>query len=278
LLIQKAKQTPELQGAGQREGGNLVIKAIVMNSATKLPYWHKGKVSKDDDHLVPLDYAQGAGLLNAVGAYQTLTAGQTEPDGKSPLGWDNNTIIRSSDSENAYIIELDSQQQQLITATLVWNRHYNGEYPFQAEYSKDSDLRLELWGIDPEDPNMADLIDYSDSINDNVEHIYCRTDPNYSSYEIVVAFSQDSIPETERSTQTERYGLAWELGELQDKDSPWWYDLNTDGNIDTDDFSAMVSNIDQAAENNDQYLLGDLNDDGAIDVKDLFEFSDHVNL
>ncbi|MCK5641775.1 MAG: S8 family serine peptidase, partial [Gammaproteobacteria bacterium] len=42
LLVQKAKSDPSLALATPAEGGNSVIKAILMNSATKLPYWHKG--------------------------------------------------------------------------------------------------------------------------------------------------------------------------------------------------------------------------------------------
>jgi hypothetical protein len=42
LLIQKARSDPNLVLAAGKEGGNCVIKAVLMNSATKLPYWHKG--------------------------------------------------------------------------------------------------------------------------------------------------------------------------------------------------------------------------------------------
>ncbi len=44
LMIQTAKQNAELSLALSPEGGSCLLKAILMNSATKLPYWHKGRL------------------------------------------------------------------------------------------------------------------------------------------------------------------------------------------------------------------------------------------
>ncbi len=85
LLIQQASLDPNLQQVAARDGGNCVIKSVLLNSATKLPYWHKGRLTKDDDHDVPLDYLQGAGMVNAVGASSQLLAGQHLP-GDCPTG------------------------------------------------------------------------------------------------------------------------------------------------------------------------------------------------
>ena len=68
------------------------------------------------------------------------------------------------------------------------------------------------------------------SINDNVEHIYCAADPNYSSYEIVVTFSKSS-----EGGSTERYGLAWKTERADTGQNIWWDDLNGDGEIDDTD-------------------------------------------
>ena len=79
MLIQQAYADPNLQQAVSHDGGNCVIKSVLLNSATKLPYWHKGLLTKDDDHDVPLDYLQGAGMVNAVAASNQLLAGQHFP-------------------------------------------------------------------------------------------------------------------------------------------------------------------------------------------------------
>ena len=79
LLVQKAREDPPLSPPVSPEGGNCVIKAIVLNSATKLPYWNKGLLRMDDDRVAPLDFIQGAGMINAVGAYNQLIAGLNKP-------------------------------------------------------------------------------------------------------------------------------------------------------------------------------------------------------
>ena len=63
-----------------------------MNSATKLPYWHKGRLSVEDDHEVPLDYVQGAGVVDAARAYRLLTAGRGKPGDVAAAGWDLNQL------------------------------------------------------------------------------------------------------------------------------------------------------------------------------------------
>ncbi len=98
LLVQKAREDPALSAALLPAGGNCVMKAILLNSATKLPFWHKGRLSKDDDHFVPLDYIQGAGMVNAVGAYEQLVSGRYEPNDVPAVGWDLNHLRKS---ENA---------------------------------------------------------------------------------------------------------------------------------------------------------------------------------
>ena len=182
LLVQKAKQDAALSDAVSPVGGNCVMKAILMNSANKLPYWHKGLLEKDDDHEVPLDYIQGAGMLNAVGAYNNLIAGQNKPGDVSTTGWDLNELDEGGNPQNVYKMTFAKPADKYITATVVWNRHYDREYPFEAIPEADVDLRLELWAVDQENPNNAYLLDYSDSEVDNVEHIYFRMDANYTNY------------------------------------------------------------------------------------------------
>jgi len=267
LLVQKAKQDPALSAALSPEGGNCVMKAILMNSATKLPYWHKGRLEKDDDHQVPLDYIQGAGMLNAVGAYKHLVAGRNKPGDASTTGWDLNELDEGENPQNVYRITFANPANKYITATVVWNRHYNREYPFEAIPEANADLRLELWAVDTENPNNAYLLDYSDSSVDNVEHIYCRADANYTNYEIVVSTS--GIRDSNPTGTTHRYGLAWNVSDRQDSDSIFWYDLNADGIVNDSDFTILLTNLLNSTESPESYLLGDINADGAIDIKDV---------
>ena len=279
LLIQKAKEDPNLTDALSPQSGNCVIKAILMNSATKLPYWHKGRLEKDDDHSAPLDYIQGAGLLNAVEAYKHLIARVNKSGEILRTGWDLNHLRKSENSghiANIYKIIIEEPNDKFITTTVVWNKHYDRVYPFESIPEKDANLRLELRAVDPNNPDNNYLLDYSDSSVDNVEHIYCRADANYTNYEIVVSYS--NTDELSKTPTTHRYGLAWNVSKEQVKESIFCYDLNADGIVNELDFTIMFNNLLTSTKTSDSYLLGDINTDGVIDVNDLQILLKHINL
>ena len=273
LLIQKAKHDPSLADAVSPDSGNCVMKAILLNSATKLPYWHKGKLQKDDDHTAPLDYVQGAGMLNAIGAYEHLTAGQSGPNEVSATGWDLNQLEESQTSSNVYRMTVTEPANKFITATVAWNRHYSRTYPFEPNLAKDGNLRLELWAVDLNNQDNDYLLDYSDSNNDNLEHIYCQADPNYDNYQIVVSYSTPTDPSQTDTVQ--RYGLAWNVSVKQQKNSILWYDLNADGIVNDSDLTVMLNNLLTGMEQPETYLLGDINTDGTIDISDMNILLDH---
>ena len=132
LLIQAAKQDKRLDSILSPDGGNCLLKAILMTSATKLPYWHKGRLTVDDDHEVPLDYLQGAGMINAARAYQVLTAGRGSPGNVAAVGWDLNRLEGSQGLQQVYRIVVEEPANKMLTVTLAWNRHYDSQkYPFE---------------------------------------------------------------------------------------------------------------------------------------------------
>ncbi|MHC4911838.1 MAG: S8 family serine peptidase [Planctomycetota bacterium] len=277
LLVQKAKEDPNLSLAVSPEGGNCVIKAILLNSASKLPYWHKGELAKDDDHSAPLDYIQGAGLLNAVGAYEHLTARPAKPGNAPTIGWDNNILAKSEIAENIYRINITNPTDKNITTTLSWNKHYKNTYPFDPTPDKDANLRLELWAVDPENHNNDRLLDYSNSSADNLEHIYCRADANYTNYEIVVSYS--GVSDQNEISSAQRYGLAWNVSEAKDSDNIFWYDLNADGIVGEPDFKILLDNLlINSGKSPEGYLFGDINTDGEIDVNDVEIILKHKDL
>jgi hypothetical protein len=282
LLVQKAKEVPDLSAALSPDGGNCVMKAILLNSATKLPFWHKGKLQTDDDHLAPLDCIQGAGMVNAVGAYEQLVAGRNEPNDVPPWllgatkqgGWDLNQLQESENTRNIYKITLAEPTDKVITATVVWNKHYKNSYPFEPEPEKDVNLRLELWAVGPNDPNGGFLLDYSDSRVDNVEHIYCAADANYTDYEIVVRYSDTAEPNQD---STHLYGLAWKTADTPKHDSIFWYDLNADGIVNELDFTILLDNMLSSIKTPENYCYGDINGDGIINSADFQILMQHVN-
>lgn len=276
LLVQKARLDPTLSSVVSPEGGNCVVKAILMNSAVKLPYWHKGRLETDDDHEAPLDYIQGAGMLNAGGAYEHLTGGQNKPGAVASTGWDLNGLDQDQDGHASYRITAPGPAGKRFSATLVWNKHYNDVYPFEPLRQKDADLRLELWAVDPNDANNDYLLDYSDSNVDNVEHIYCRLDANYIDYEIVVSAGDANDPNQVDSSA--RYGLAWNVSDAADSNSILWYDLTADGIVNDADFDVFFHNWGASDRPTGEYLLGDVNADGKINEDDLLDHMlKHVN-
>ncbi|MGD2094422.1 MAG: S8 family serine peptidase, partial [Phycisphaerales bacterium] len=275
LLVQKAKQDPNLSPALSPDGGNCLIKSILLNSAIKLPYWHKGRLQIDDDHTTPLDYIQGAGMLNAVGAYQQLIAGPMKPGEVLTAGWDLNQLDQVQITENIYKITLAEPADKIISTTAVWNKHYNNIYPFEPEPQKDSNLRLELWVVDPGNPSNDYLLDYSDSTIDNVEHIHTPADPNYNNYEIILSFSE--MDNHTEMTPIQNYALTWNISDKQDNNSIFWYDLNADGIVDELDFTILLTNILNSKKSQRNYLLGDINADGIIDISDFKLFFEHNN-
>ncbi|MEN6333102.1 MAG: S8 family serine peptidase, partial [Phycisphaerales bacterium] len=163
LLMQTAKQNAELSPVLSPEGGSCLLKAILMNSAVKLPYWHKGRLGVEDDHETPLDCVQGAGMVNAARAHELLTAGRGKPGDIAGEGWDLNQVRQGLEHQQVYRIAVDEPSQKTLTATLVWSRHYGQVYPFKHLSDLDSDLRLEVWAIDPTNPTKPVLLDHSDS-------------------------------------------------------------------------------------------------------------------
>ncbi len=276
MLVQKAKQEPGLNIAVSPDGGNCVIKAVLLNSAIKLPYWHKGRLQTDDDHIVPLDYIQGAGILNAVSAYEHLVAGIQTPGEVSTIGWDLNRLENNNSSGNIYKITVPEPADKCITATLVWNRHYSKAYPFRPLHEQDSNLRLEIWAVDPNEPANSYLLDYSDSTIDNIEHIYSPLDAAFTNYEIIMS-ANDTNGES-RKPVAQQYSLAWNVGLKQERENILWYDLNADGIVNDLDLTIILNNLRDSGKSSESYLIGDINPDGAIDVNDLKALWDHNNM
>ena len=271
LLIQTAKQEPNLALALSPVGGNCLIKACLMNSAKKLPFWHKGKPGKDDDHVAPLDFLQGAGLLDAVAAYRQFTAGQQNSGLVKQTGWD---IIQlnSGNTIQSYYLFVEDTDSKTISATVTWNRHYTDKYPFEPLPQKDADIRLELWASEPNNPNLFTLIDYSDSPADNVEHIYFHTQAGYKLYKLIVTYGG-----TQTQAVPQEYAIAWNVSEKQNDDNIGWYDLNADGIVDNTDTTTLINNIMTSLISPGSFFYGDINSNGIIDANDFEILGKNMN-
>ena len=271
LLVQAAKEDKKLEAVLSPKGGSCALKTILMSSATKLPFWHKGRLSTEDDREAPLDLIQGAGMVNAVGAYQLLTAGRNQPGDVASAGWDLNQLEADDGLPQVYRMVVEEPAGKVLTATLAWNRHYSREYPFERIEGTDSDLRIEVYAIDPENSGNDQWLDSCDSKLDNVEHIHIPILPEYNTYELVVSYGDMKNP------VSERYAVAWTVGEKPDGDDILWHDLNVDGIVDDADFAIFLKNRNLGFTSPDAYVIGDVNTDGAIDGSDLERLSANRN-
>lgn len=208
-----------LMQAGRRgDGGSFTncaadmrtVKALLLNGAVKPAQWMNIPPS-------PLDYTNGAGVVNVFNSYEQLAAGRHSwnfstniPSGTAhppvvttasiPVlnGWDFNTNDSSStkDGVNHYFFNATngvSGSDFTFTATLVWNRH--------QDEAAINNLALYLYNA-----ANSNLVDASTSVVDNVQHVFIRQLPQ-GRYDLQVwKAGGSSIVSTNES-----YALAWEI-------------------------------------------------------------------
>jgi hypothetical protein len=187
-----------------------MIKALLLNGAVKQANWTNIPPS-------PLDYTNGAGMLNVFNSYEQLIAGKhawnfstNVPSGTAhppvvmtasvPVlnGWDFNTNDSSStrDGVNHYFFNVTngvSRSDFTLTATLVWNRHENE--------TNVNNLELYLYNA-----ANSNLVAASTSVVDNVQHVFVRQLPQ-GRYDLQVWKAGGAgIVST-----NETYALAWEI-------------------------------------------------------------------
>jgi hypothetical protein len=214
LLDSTSYNTPALAAnAASRDAR--VIKAVLLNSADKIPGWTNGQTAHPNGNggvqtVQSLDYNSGAGALNLTKGYsQYVTAGTRDvagtPSGNqgpvSPVGWDFGQV--ASGVDNIYPINQPLLGGTLLTVTLDWfrERAFNVAQQTLSEIAQ-ADLDLII-----RDTTTGNLISESISGVNNTEHLYF-TLPRTSMYQIEVNFF-GTIFDFSGSYASEQYGLAW---------------------------------------------------------------------
>jgi len=200
-----------------------VIKAVLMNSATKLPGWNQQGTTTNGgviNVVHPLDPIQGSGLLNAGQSYLQLAAGQYDPTIRPgitmtatnpfvPLtGWDLDNVgtpsgLRSSVT-NTY--QLNQLVAGAVSLTLDWNRDIDTAAN-NFNVLGLANLDLSLWSS----PNSAftNVSLYAKSVSsvDNLQQLYFTNLPS-AYYEVSVDFS-NYVAGTGTTPLSVTYALAW---------------------------------------------------------------------
>ncbi|HUU92381.1 MAG TPA: S8 family serine peptidase [Phycisphaerae bacterium] len=166
---------------------HLAIKAALLNSASKHVSDQSGVAWPDSpaasytwvEHwggalrsTQPLDYAMGAGQLNGLAAVR-----QMQGEGRSDIGL---RYINPMAAGNTAVYSLANgatlKRGSLVEATVVWDRQVvqqegtDGEDPAHYTVTPLPDIDLRLYRVEP--MGDRDLVAYSASSVDNVEHIY----------------------------------------------------------------------------------------------------------
>lgn len=257
-----------------------VIKALLLNGANKLIGWHKGNCGPRDDHEVPLDYQQGAGLVNAWNSYRHLIAGRYDPNDLSGPGdpndanhgWDwgwVNFDPNDPDSKRTYYMPEPLEPHSYFKATLCWYRHYQPQGVFEPLPL--NVLTLELWSVDQQG-NLSAKLDYSDSTCDNLQHIYY-----YSPQAQSVAMIVNGIGSGVGDISWEPYGLAYCSGQDNWSGDLFSADLDADGLVGVNDLLQLIDKILWTQNNNhpiEEYLREDINADGQINGLDLSKLAE----
>ncbi|MGA2616289.1 MAG: S8 family serine peptidase [Thermoguttaceae bacterium] len=194
-----------------------VIKAVLMNSATKLPGWNNGQYLNAAGVTVTtqsLDWSQGAGILNLDRAFNQYLLGTQDVPGLgggnvAPIGWDYGGLM-SIGAHNDYVIGAFCKAGTVIDATLTWFRDLglpvftdNANPDLQTLVTTDNgfaNLDLELW-------NSTFTTLYAESISqyNNTQELHFTLPSFDGQYGLRVTYFGQAFGDPGEVD----YGLAW---------------------------------------------------------------------
>jgi hypothetical protein len=205
-----------------------VIKAVLMNSADKLPGWDNGQQISAGviTTAQALDWAMGAGRLNLNNAFTQYTTSAVVTTGKGislsgftepvqSTGWAFGTAMIGGHNDYQLLNQLFSGQQ--IAVTLAWMRDRNwsdvlGDYVDVAQAELDLMVYRLVTGV----PDL--LVAASISPVGTVQELYFQiTDPG--TYLISVGYSKNLF-DLNGTYAAQDYGLAWTVADVPES-STW---------------------------------------------------------
>lgn len=185
-----------------------VIKAVLQNSADKIPGWDNGQTNNAGviETIQALDYSSGTGALNIDQSYSQYVTAFTQdvpgtPSGNQgqvgATGWDYGSVIAGTD--NIYEIGQPLEGGSEFTVTLAWFRQRTGNVQVGITDAAQADLDLII-----RDTLTNQVVAQSISGLNVSEHLHF-TIPSTSMYQIEVNLFGaifGNVPQ-------EEYGLAW---------------------------------------------------------------------
>jgi autotransporter-associated beta strand protein len=220
LVSSAARSLPGLSN-NQEAIENTVIKALLLNGATKLAGWNNGQVTNSGvvTTTQAKDYSMGTGMLNLGATYTNQTQGQKGVSGLSQgnlgivdaIGWDFGT--QGLLGTNSYSLSGLFSSNTSFTGTLTWLRQRTMNTASASANGTDvaeADLNFAVWKMNS-DGSQGSLIGASESTYNLVEHLSFLL-PETGYYMIGVIYKTNNFNNTGTwgtGTNTQNYGLAW---------------------------------------------------------------------
>ena len=194
-----------------------IIKAVLLNSASKTTDWDNGQKLVDGvvSTQQALDYSVGAGIINLSRAYTQYTSGTTDLAGLiggnvHTTGWDLGEVASGTPTD--YYIT-DKIKTGKLAVTLDWfvdrelveSTATDGTTTTEGTDVKFANLDLEVWRT--VDGTPTELLAESNTLYDNVEHLYFDI-LSEGYYMLRVGYTGNAYDMTS-SADVATYGLAW---------------------------------------------------------------------
>ncbi len=186
-----------------------VVKAVLMNSADKLPSWDNGQsnVGGVITTTQSLDYYLGAGRMNLSRAFDQYTAGTADVPGllAGPVldtGWDYGRVAEGAPQD--YLLLSPITAGSNLTATLDWFADANAA---SATYGSFDNLDLQVWSTTAGLPQS--LIAQSISPYNAAEHLSFAI-PDDGQYLLRVLWS-NNVYNFVNDPHADDYALAWNV-------------------------------------------------------------------
>jgi hypothetical protein len=201
-----------------------LVKAVLMNSADKLPGWNNGQQSLTSFRgfsnvtrtRQALDMAQGAGSLNLDRAFDQYLGGTLDPFGYAgpvyKTGWSLAKVQEGSTLD--YVIDGAQLAGSTLDATLVWFRDrilptvdpLTDDWDPDTSALVDTDLGMALLYLEIWDAAFTKLYAISDTDYNTAQHLHFVL-PENGLYAIRVNYDHQLFGTPDPAGET--FGLAW---------------------------------------------------------------------
>jgi len=194
------------------------LKAVLMNSATKIPGWNNGQFTDTAGAVITtqaLDFTSGAGALNLDQAFDQYLGGTRDLPGDGggvvqPIGWDFGLAAEGSPVD--YILDRVLDAGTMFTVTLTWwaDSDFNLATLSTPQFATFDNLDVQVLEVINGVP--ATVVAQSISTYNSTEHLHF-TLPRDGVYDVRVLW-QGEVFDLVNAPNNELFAIAWAANPL----------------------------------------------------------------